>query len=174
VRHGPNFRQEPGTLLVLSVLFTNYCSFVLSGNAQAQNAPTNVGVTTSANPAYPLKASVSNRYLVDQNEVPFLLVGDSPQALIGNLSPIEAEFFMQNRQRYGINALWINLLCNDGTGCNADGTTFDGIAPFITPNDLSTPNPGYERADSIINLAAAHGMVVILDPIETIGFSLGI
>ena len=62
-------------------------------------------------------------------------------------------------------------MCNDGTACNADGTTFDGIAPFTTANDLSTPNPAYfERADGIINLAAANGMVVILDPIETIGW----
>ena len=104
------------------------------------------------------------------------MVGDSPQSLIGNLSLTEAAFFMENRRRYGINALWINLLCNDGTadsveGCNADGTTFDGIAPFTIANDLSTPNPAYfERADSIINIAAAHGMVVILDPIETIGW----
>jgi hypothetical protein len=38
-------------------------------------------------------------------------------------------------------------------------------------NDLSTPNPAYfERADDMINLAAAHAMVVILDPIETIGW----
>src|SRR5262249_6565 len=59
------------------------------------------------------------------------------------------------------------LLCNDGTACNADGTTFDGVAPFTTANDLSTPNPAYfERADGIIKLAAANGMVVILDPIE--------
>jgi hypothetical protein len=67
--------------------------------------------------------------------------------------------------------LWINLLCNDGTACNADGTTFDGIAPFTTANDLSTPNPAYfDRADSMINLAAENGMVVLLDPIETIGW----
>ena len=99
------------------------------------------------------------------------MVGDSPQALIGNLSPMEASFFMENRRRYGINALWINLLCNEGTACNADGTTFDGIAPFTTANDLSTPNPAYfDRADGIINLAAENGMVVILDPIETIGW----
>jgi Protein of unknown function (DUF4038)/Putative collagen-binding domain of a collagenase len=84
---------------------------------------------------------------------------------------MEAAFFMENRRRYGINALWINLLCNDGTACNTDGTTFDGIAPFTTANDLSTPNPAYfERADGIINLADANGMVVILNPIETIGW----
>ena len=145
---------------------------MLMPRVRLQNTPTNViAIRSSASPAYPLKASANNRYLVDQNDVPFLMVGDSPQALIGNLSPMEAAFFMENRRRYGINTLWINLLCNAATACNADGTTFDGIAPFTTANDLSTPNPAYfERANGIINLAAENGLVVILDPIETIGW----
>jgi hypothetical protein len=177
----PAMRQAFFTLLVLSVLIKIFCSCAAAGNASTQSPlaapriqknPTDVGgIGLSANPAYPLRASANGRYLVDQNDVPFLLVGDSPQALIGNLSQMEAAFFMENRRRYGINALWINLLCNDGTACNADGTTFDGIAPFTTANDLSTPNPAYfDRADGMINLAAENGMVVLLDPIETIGW----
>jgi hypothetical protein len=43
-----------------------------------------------ASPAYPLKASANNRYLVDQNNTPFLMVGDSPQNLITYLSQAEA------------------------------------------------------------------------------------
>jgi hypothetical protein len=172
-----DLRQGLRTLLMLFIKVL--CSFAAAGNVSAQpsltpttiqNNPTGVEVTGSY-PAYPLKVSANKRYLVDQNDVPFLMVGDSPQALIANLSPREAAFFMENRRRYGINALWINLLCNDGTACNADGTTFDGIGPFTTANDLSTPNPAYfERADDMINLAAAHAIIVILDPIETIGW----
>lgn len=128
-------------------------------------------VTTAAppaSPAYPLKASSNNRYLVDQNNVPFLMVGDAPQTLIANLSPTDAAKYLANRQRYGINTLWINLLCNYSDGCNKDATTFDGIAPFSVVGDLSTPNQNYfQRADDIIRLAAAYGMVVLLDPIET-------
>lgn len=75
---------------------------------------------------------------------------------------------MANRQKYGINTLWINLLCNYSDGCNKNATTFDGIAPFLIADDLSTPNPAYfKRADDMINLAAEHDMLVILDPIET-------
>src|ERR1700704_5598566 len=92
-----------------------------------------------AAPAYPLKKSANNRYLVDQDNVPFLMVGDSPQALVGNLSQVQAATFIANRLKYGINALWINLLCNNSIGCNSDGTTFDGIAPFTVPGDISTP-----------------------------------
>lgn len=122
-------------------------------------------------PAFPLKPSANNRYLVDQNEVPFLMVGDAPQAMVGNLSVNQAKFFIKNREKYGVNALWVNLLCDSYTACNADGTTFDGLAPFTTPGDLSTPNPAYfDRAAEMLDVAKAHGMVVLLDPIETGGW----
>jgi hypothetical protein len=34
----------------------------------------------------PLKSSANNRYLIDQNGTPFLIMGDSPQSMVGNLS----------------------------------------------------------------------------------------
>ena len=141
----------------------------LSPNISAQNDPANHGTAVrTASPAYPLKASANNRYLVDQNNAPFLMVGDAPQTLIANLSPVEAARYMANRQKYGVNTLWINLLCNYSDGCNKDATTIDGLAPFTVAGDLSTPNPAYfERADNMINIAAAHGMLALLDPIET-------
>ena len=122
-------------------------------------------------PVFPLKPSPDYRYLIDAHNVPFLMVGDSPQALIGNLSPHQAEIFMRNRERHGINALWINLLCNSYTACNADGSTYDGIEPFTTNGDISSPSSAYfDRAAAMIHLAAAHHMVVLLDPIETGGW----
>jgi hypothetical protein len=117
---------------------------------------------------YPLKVSTNRRYLVDQRNAPFLIVGDSPQALIGNLSVKDAAGFIANRRAAGFNALWVNLLCAKYTGCREDGTTFDGIKPFASRGDLATPNPAYfARADAIIRLAAKAGLVVFLDPIET-------
>jgi hypothetical protein len=44
-----------------------------------------------------------------------------------------------------------DLLCNTYTGGNPNGTTFDGIAPFTTAGDLSTPNPAFQRVDDMIN-----------------------
>jgi hypothetical protein len=38
--------------------------------------------------------SVNGRYLIDQNNVPFMIVGDSPQALIGRVSVPNAEWYM--------------------------------------------------------------------------------
>jgi hypothetical protein len=121
--------------------------------------------------AYPLKVSRNGRYLVDQRNVPFMIVGDSPQAMIGDLSLEDAAAFIANRKAAGFNAFWVNLLCVRYTGCREDGTTFDGIEPFTAPGDLSTPNPAYfERADAIIRLAEDAGIVIFLNPIETGGW----
>ena len=100
-----------------------------------------------------------------------MIIGDSPQALIGKLSVADAAAYIADRKAAGFNTLWVNLLCTKYTGCAADGTTSDGIKPFTTPGDLATPNPAYfARADAIIRLAAKAGMTVFLDPIETGGW----
>ncbi len=126
----------------------------------------------------PLTTSSNNRYLVDQNRTPFLIMGDSPQAMIGNISAAEMPTYMANRQSLGFNSLWVNLLCTSYTSCNSNGTTYDGVAPFTSGSspsdyDLSTPNSDYfSRVDAMVNLAATYNLVVFLDPIETGGWLL--
>jgi len=145
------------------------CTFAVDGDSFAQRSPVQAGASERL--VFPLKASSNNRYLVDQNNTPFLMIGDSPHALIGNLSQAAAAEYFANRAQYGINTLWIDLLCSNSEGCHKDGTTFDGLAPFTTEGDLSTPNPAYfQRADEMIGLAAAHNMLVLLLPIETTGW----
>jgi hypothetical protein len=120
-------------------------------------------------PAFPLKKAEGRRHLVDQNGTPFLIAGESPQALMVNLSEKDAELFFTNRQSHGFNAVWINLLCRPGTGGRADGSTHDGLLPFKTTDDFTTPNEAYfARCDRMIRLADKHGLLVILDPCETI------
>jgi len=137
-------------------------------------APTATATATAlptGAPAWPLKVSANGRYLVGQNGIPFLVVGDSPQSLIGNLSEADAATYFANRHADGFNAVWINLLCDSYTFCNSNGTTYDGIAPFTTSGDLSTPNPAYfQRVDDLIRLAAQYGLTVFLDPAETGGW----
>ena len=120
---------------------------------------------------YPLKVSASGRYLVDQSDTPFLITGDSPQALMVNLSEADADAYFADRQAAGFNVVWINLLCATYTGGRADASTYDGIVPFNTPGDLSTPNESYfARVDDMLHLAAQHGLTVLLDPAETGSF----
>ena len=182
------FQQGPGILRVLEAsLGLAACSLAIANHicAQpsavaatvdhyklAQNFPaaTEIGAPAAA-PAYPLKVSANHRYLVDQNNMPFLMVGDSPHSLIANLSQAEAATYMADRRKFGINTLLIELLCNFPDVCQKDGSTIDGISPFIVSGDLSTPNPAYfRRVDEMISAAAANGMVVLLDPIETSGW----
>src|SRR5262249_49543393 len=120
---------------------------------------------------YPLKVGPSGRYLVDQNGRPFLITGDSPQALIVNLSEADADAYFAHRQAGGFNVVWINLLCATYTGGRPDASTYDGIIPFTTPGDISTPNESYfARVDDMLRLAAQHGLTVLLDPAETGSF----
>ena len=122
-----------------------------------------------AAPAYPLKVSENGRYLVDARGRPFLIAGESPQAMMVNVSEEDAALFFANRRSHGFNTVWINLLCRKGTGGRADGTTFDGIRPFTTNADLATPNDAYfARCEKIVELAAKDGFLVLLDPCETI------
>jgi hypothetical protein len=123
-------------------------------------------------PKYALGVSDNGRYLVDQNGDPFLITGDSAQSLLVNLSVSQAASFLANRQKKGFNTLWLDLLCADGSGGRPDGSTFDGIRPFLDdPHhlfNLPTPNEAYfSRVDEILRLAAQHGITVLLDPAET-------
>jgi hypothetical protein len=158
-----------GTLSPASVgIYTVTATATANGLANSQA----FSWTVSNQVAFPLKVSANGRYLVDQNNIPFLIIGDAPQTIIGNLSIADATTFLIDRKNRGFNAVWINLICRTAQyGCSASGTTADGIVPFTTANDLTTPNEAYfNKADAILNVAASLNMLVILDPIETGGW----
>ncbi len=143
-----------------------------AGNESAQS--TSASGTTLAGPsfAFPKSVSTNNRYLLDQNGNPYMIVGDSPHSLGVNLSESQMDAYFADRQAHGVNSAWIQVLCNTYAGGRADGSTFDGIAPFTTANDFSTPNPVYfQRLQDMVNIAANHGVTVFLDAMETAGWS---
>ena len=138
--------------------------------AGVETAPP-VRSTAARDATFPLAVSSNRRYLVDHRNHPFLIVGDSPQALFVNVSVKQAKHFLVNRKAAGFNSVWVNLLCDSYTGGRPDGSTYDGIRPFRREGDLSTPNEAYfARADAMIRLAARQRMAVFLDPIETGGW----
>jgi len=153
----------PLVLRTFALVIIEVCGF-RHANAQAPQPAAN-----QIMPVYPLKKSSNGRYLVDQTGAPFLVAGESPQALMVNLSENDAELFLSNRRSHAFNTVWINLLCRPGTGGRPDGSMYDGILPFAVTNDLVSPNEQYfARCDRMIQLAAKHGILVILDPCETI------
>ena len=129
-----------------------------------------------------MKVSSNGRYLVDQKDVPFLIVGDTPQGLMGRLTEPQAEFYFANRQAHGFNTMgWIDVACaGSDYRDNKEGGTPDGIRPYtgfvaggkdFAHYDLTKPNEAYfARLDRVVTLAAKHGLLVFIDPIETIGW----
>jgi hypothetical protein len=120
-------------------------------------------ILAAASPAYPLKKSANKRYLVDQNNAPVLIMGDSPQALMVNLTTNEAAAYFTNRSTFGFNTVWVNLLCATYTGGRADASRIDGLVPFTgtipstSSYDLTKTNEAYfRRVDQMLTLAAQH------------------
>ena len=140
-------------------------------------------LSQAADPVYPVKVSGNGRYLVDQNNVPYLLTGDSTQNLTTQLSLADAEMFFADRQAHGFNSDWVNLLtAGPAMAGRNDGSTFDGIRPFThhvlggtdwNDYDLTAPDEVFfVRVDQMIRLAARYKIQIILDPAETISWRL--
>ncbi|MGA2207256.1 MAG: DUF4038 domain-containing protein [Terracidiphilus sp.] len=130
-------------------------------------------------PSYPVRVSANGRYLVDRNNVPFLIAGDNPHALVTMITVKEAAHYFADREAHGFNAAWMDVLVAGPYRpySPANGATYDGILPFTgyvaggkdtAHYDLTKPNEAYfTRVDQMLTLAAAHRILVFLDPIET-------
>ncbi len=132
---------------------------------------------TATTPVYPVKISANGRYLVDQNNVPFLMVGDSPQSLVVNLPITDAAFYLGDRRTNNFNTVLVDVVSDTSTGGRSDGSLLNGTLPFTntipstSTYDLTTPNEAYfAYVDQIVNIAATNGIQVMLDPIETVGW----
>ena len=128
-------------------------------------------ITSALHPAdriYPLKIAATQRYLIDQNNVPFLVQGDSAWSLIVAVSDDGVEQYLKNRHQKGFNAIIVNLL--EHKFCPHPPRNLAGEGPFTTPGDFSTPNEKYfAYVDWVIRKAAENGMVVVLYPF-TLGY----
>ncbi|MGA8596398.1 MAG: DUF4038 domain-containing protein [Bryobacteraceae bacterium] len=166
----PGFRISWLLVLALTV--------IAAGSAELEAA----APFDSSQPVFPLKVSENKRYLVDQRNVPFLIVGDTPQGLMGRLSERDAEIYFADREAHGFNtAGWIDVTCaGHDYPDNVNATTPDGIRPFLgfvsgatdyQHYDLGKPNEAYfARLDHIVQIGADHHQAVFLDPMETIGW----
>ncbi len=74
------------------------------------------GALSAASYRYPIEIGSANpRILVDQTNVPFLMVGDSPHQIFSNLSSADAEALLSGGSGGAlINGLWVNLLGGSG------------------------------------------------------------
>ena len=120
--------------------------------------------------ALPIKASANKRYFVDQNNVPWLMVGDSAHTGICKLPMSSWAAYFQDRQNQGFNTIDLFALNASSSCATTTGAAADGTLPFTSGNtpatyDLSTPNNAFwSEVDSFISQAATYGFVVSLDP----------
>ncbi|MGD0500441.1 MAG: DUF4038 domain-containing protein [Bryobacteraceae bacterium] len=136
------------------------------------------GALSAASYRYPLEISGANpRILVDQNHVPFLIVGDSPHSIFSNLTSADASMYLADRAARGINALWVHLVCIRPIEGRRDASLLDGTKPFtaLIPGtnfyDLTTPNEAYfAHVDEVVQMAAKDGIVMMINPLETAGW----
>jgi hypothetical protein len=111
-----------------------------------------------------LKVGDNKRYLVDQNNVPFLMQGDAAWSVIVELNDTQVEQYLNNRRQKGFNAIMVNLI--EHKFCNHPPRNAAGEGPFTAPGDFSTPNEKYfAYADWVIRKAAENRIYVLLYPI---------
>ena len=137
----------------------------------------------TATPAYPLQPSANGRYVVDSNNVPFLIIGDAPHSILANLNNADATMYLSDRGNRGFNALWIELLCDSytfGYGNDGDpnyGRDVNGNNPFTATlaggyYDLTRPNEAYwSHVDFIVQTAAANGLQCLFTPLDQGGWT---
>lgn len=110
-----------------------------------------------------LQVSANGRYLVDMEGRPFLVTGDSAWSLFGEPTMAEIELYLQDRAARGFNFIAASLLehkFSTNPPLNAEGEPPFTGAPFITPNEAY-----FARADSILQLADALDIVILLAPV---------
>ncbi|MGC9963777.1 MAG: DUF4038 domain-containing protein, partial [Syntrophobacteraceae bacterium] len=149
-----------GTIYTFTVTATN--SMGTGPASDPSNSVTPVGASHGT--AFPLKLSSDGRHLVDQNNVPFLMVGDSPWVLMNELCSADVITYLNDRRARGYNTVIISLINTQASGVKHAPANCSGAQPFKT-GDFSTPNDAYfNYAAWVINQAAARGMLVLLAP----------
>lgn len=113
--------------------------------------------------AFPLKVSDDGRHIVDQNDKPFFINGDTAWSLIGQVSKADAELYLRDCAENGFNSVIVTLV--EGYYADNAPANYYGVEPFTTANDFTTPNEAYfEHADWVINKAAELGLQMIIAP----------
>lgn len=146
---------------------TQTTSFVLTCTGPGGSGSNSVTVTvTGSTPVtlFPLRVGADARHLVDQNNLPFLVVGDTPWSLMTAITKADAAAYLDDRRARGFNAIIVNIIEHQFNGPRNQ----EGNLPFqITGGyyDFSKPVEAYfANVDYVLGLARDKGMLVLLTP----------
>lgn len=145
-------------LLISAIVFTGVC--------YAQQ-PSTVKIYPYA---FPLEVSSDKRFLVDHAGNPFFWSGEAAWSLIAQLSMKDADLYLGNRSEKGFTVVMVNLI--EHKFCTNHPANIHKEKPF-TARLFVTPNEKYfAHADSVIESAARHNIVVLLAPLY-LGYDCG-
>ncbi len=151
------------TGLIASTTYSyTVAAFDAAGNVSAASSP--FTITTAPAPtaaAYPVKLSSNGRYLVDQNNTPFFIVGDAPQLLFVQPSPADVDTYLADRQARGFNALWVYSV--DSADQSNAPANFNGDVPFDGAAFTNFDPAYWAYVDSVMTKIQAKGMIAFVD-----------
>ncbi len=139
-------------------------------------------ICSAQTPVFPLKKSMNGRYLVDQNNMPFPILGRTAWFVISQ-SVEGYQAFINNTISHGYNSIEMHVLNHDPRGNhppfngNGDipflkrlnGSNWDGSLTYTDTSaqapDLTTPNEAYWRfVDSFLFYCESRGIEVFFFP----------
>jgi len=126
-------------ILAVALSWVGLLSSPAPGAEPERRDATRTSVRTT--PAFPLKLSADRRYLVDQNDRPFLVIGDSPWSIIVEPTPAQVDLYLDDRVAKGFSLLLVSLL--EHKFSTQPPKLRDGTPPFVTQGNFATPNEPY-------------------------------
>ena len=139
-------------------------------------------VSTQAAPVFPVKYSPNSRYLVDQNNVPFPILGRTSWC-ITSLSETDYRTYLDDCAARGYNSIEMNVINHSIRGNRPpyggnwdlpflkrlNGTSWDGALTYNNISteapDFTTPNePFWVLVDSLLAYAESKGILVFMFP----------
>ena len=169
---------KPGEVGSTTVSSSGWASRVINGVAiVVHGSPTAVTL-----PVFPLVASGDQRYLQDQNNVPFPILGRTAW-FITSLSVADYQTFIDDTASKGYNAIEFHVINHDprgnnppfgGNGALPFTTQLDG-SPWAGPGfpDFTQPNETYwTYVDALLAYAESKGMLCFMFP-AYVGFGGG-
>ncbi|MGA9778103.1 MAG: DUF4038 domain-containing protein [Verrucomicrobiia bacterium] len=124
----------------------------------------------AAGPAYPLKLSPGQHYMVDQNGTPFLVLGASPWYLTELLNGSNADYYLSVRASQGYNSIILDIAANGSVEDDSVPTNIYGQLPFTNiisghTNLLSWNTSYFTNVDWVINDASNYGICCFCYPL---------
>jgi len=113
---------------------------------------------------FPLSVSSSSRYFQTAAGAPFLFNECTGWGLFQSLSTANAKDFVDRRANQGFNTMKISVISFD-TSFPGSPPDWQGVPPFTTPGDFSTPNSTYfSHVDDMLDYLRTKGFFVWLVP----------